>query len=330
MRNPEQPQLDAPWTALQLRTNLSRVLNPAVGARLLGALTAPGTDFAVIADILQGDPYIATKVVGLANHARRGQGAPIRTLDRAVQVLGLRQVRTLVLGVMLAGPLLSADGHVPRRRDLWRWVLACGVANDFLATHAWHELEASPEQPSAHLVTGLMLGLGSLILYAGLGTAYGEVLGTRLRPMTLTSRERTQLGVTRHDVTCWALQAMQCPEDMQQMPRVLSAGQPREQYLRGRAIEILAARIASFEVNDARAWLADGLPRLGLDPVFVDDQMLEMRSRLRELAGVFQVDLGEWQLRRATRQEIMVEAAQALQDLLIDRLTLRESLGLEG
>lgn len=318
------PIIDQDWTALQLERNLTRVLNTNVCNKVLQTLKSPVADFEVIAEMLKGDPYVATRVVGIANVVRRHDGVPIQSIQRAVQVLGLRQVSNLMLSVMLTGPLLSAEGELPRRKDLWRWVIACGVANNYLARLTGQETNDNPD----HLVGGLVLGLGSIVLWAGLGQKYHRILGARLRPMTLNRREMMDLNVIHTQVSLWTLKAMECPDSMMVGLEALLSNQRDETYLRYRSVEVLGARIAGLDASDASAWLADGLPRLGVNPRIVEDNLGELRSELRQIGKVFDVDLGTWESQREFHQKIMIESGQALASLIVDHLTLQESLGL--
>lgn len=320
------PNIDAQWTKIQLERNLARVLNTQVCHKVLDALKEPSADFNLIADMLKGDPYVATRVVGIANVVRRHDGVSIQSIQRAVQVLGLRQVSNLMLSVMLTGPLLSAEGELPRRKDLWRWVIACGVANNYISREMGQQTRDNPD----HLVGGLVLGLGAIVLWAGLGQTYHRILGARLRPLSLNRREKMDMNVTHTQVSLWTLQAMGCPDEMTVGLRALEAGGRDEAYLRYRSVEVLGARIAGLDASDASAWLADGLPRLGINPKQVEEKLGDLRSELRQIGKVFEVDLGTWESQQAFHQNIMVESGQALAALIVDHLTLKESLGLAG
>src|SRR5690606_40407318 len=105
-----------------------------------------------IAAVIQGDPFIAAKVVGLANMLRRAGDPTIASVQRAVQVLGMRYVQTLIAAVMLTGPLVSAAPNVPQRTDLWRWVFGCAAAGDYLGRALRHGGADPRDQP--HLGTG--------------------------------------------------------------------------------------------------------------------------------------------------------------------------------
>ena len=72
------------------------------------------------------------------------------------------------------------------------------------------------------------------------------------------------------------------------------------------------------------------MPRLGINLRTIEDNLGNLRSELRQIGKVFEVDLGTWESQKAFQQKIMVESGQALAALIVDHLTLSESLGLAG
>jgi hypothetical protein len=285
------------WTERQLSDNLNRVLSPAVCQQLVAALRRDHVDFTDVAGILQRDPFVTAKVVGMANLVKAPSQPTITSLVRAVQLLGLRKVRVLVMSVMLAGPLLEPDVKVTRRRDLWRWVIACGVAGDWIGKavfgpdHMDDDADVADDSAghaAEHLVSGLVMGLGPLVLYAGLDRRYARVMGLPIRPLDLDVREQQALGVTHHQVTTWALQSLRCPGEVGAYAKVLAEGQDNASARVGRAIEYLGARIAGFESDRAMVRLIDVLGDLGVDPSRLYGQtMTRLRQRARDLAVVF-------------------------------------------
>lgn len=319
---PAYPTIDAAWVQSHLERNLNRVLNPTVCYQVLDALKDPNADFSKIAGMLGGDPFIAAKTVGLANLQRRAGDPTVTNIHRAVAVLGTRHVQTLVLAVMLTGPFVSADGGAPRRRDLWRWVFGCAAAGDFLGKQfaATDGEDAGAFRP--HLVGGLLLGLGALILQAGLPREYDELLGRTLRPLKLADRERRALGgVSHHDVTLWALEGMRCPSDLGGEARLLRVPDDGTDSLRARAVEVLGARAAGFETAHADEWLEDVMPRLGVKiQPFISEVLPTLRKRVRELTKVYDADTDDRAIQAETRQRATLLAGQRMEELLHDEV----------
>jgi HD-like signal output (HDOD) protein len=315
------PVINATWTRRQLQNNLSRVMSPTVGYHALQLLSHPKPNLPNIAAILHGDPFLAAKIVAMANLLRTTRQGPTLSLEYAVAALGPRASQRLILGIMLAGPLATTDSKIIRRTDLWRWVFGCAAAGDYLAS------QINPEKwkraGGRYLVSGLLLGLGALILHAGLGRPYSKLLGSQLRPVQLTDRERRTLGVDHHEVTVWALNAMNCPRQLSQLAQAManSHDQNNAAALRGRAVEMLGARAAGFEPERTERWLKQASPSLGLpSSSWVKRSLPPLRQRVRALGDVFKISLPDPPASHAQRQQLLAAAGAAMQSLLHDQL----------
>jgi HD-like signal output (HDOD) protein len=115
-----------------------------------------------LADIINQDPPIAARVLGLANSAFFGQAEPIVSVEKAIiQVLGLNMVKSLALSMALAG---SFDSHACRSfriRDYWLKALATGG----LAAAAGRRIHVGGAlSPDSLYLGGLLHNLGVLLL----------------------------------------------------------------------------------------------------------------------------------------------------------------------
>jgi HDOD domain len=353
--------VDERWTEHQLRERLARVLSPAVCQRVLAAMGHGDANFQDLADIIQTDPYVTAKVVAMGNFARHPTdgGGPIASIDRAVQVLGLRSVRMLMLSVMLTGPLLEEDGaKMPRRRDLWRWVIACSVAGQWVGEHmvsddgGWAsgeshaavpagDAETGDDRRAEYLIGGLMLGLGALVMYAGLGRPYARLLGLPIRPIDLSRREVERFGVSHHQVTVWAIQSMRAPDALGRYAKALADGDgggPQSQKTAiggpgraakvGRAIELLGARVAGYESDRAMIGLIELLEQLSIDSgELFGDQLRTLRRRARELADVFGLDIEMEAPRILDRRELLWSAGAGMEELLEESVSRKDGHG---
>ncbi|MCC6682253.1 MAG: HDOD domain-containing protein [Phycisphaeraceae bacterium] len=315
--------IDLNWVSRQLSDNVNRVLNPSVCYRALEMMRDPQCNFSSIAKVLAGDPFISAKVVAVANLARRNAGSAesdpqeISSIDRAVAMLGVRQVQALVLAVMLTGPL-AAKPYLTHRSDLWRYIFGCAAAGNWLIPQMHSD---EPQQKNAggeHMVCGLVLGLGALLLCGGLGAAYSQILGSRLRPLMLAQRERKTLYVDHHQVTLWALQIMRCPSYIERYPRALAYPSNGRACDEARAIELLGCRASGFQASRSAMLLEQLLPKFDLhDPQLVDKALPQMRKQVHDLARIFQLNLTmtEPQRDHANRQATL-EAGQHLNDMV--------------
>lgn len=102
----------------------------------LFSLTSEGSlaSAETIADTINQEQGVATRILSLANSAFYGLQAQVTSVSRAIAVLGLKEVRNLVL--MLGASALSARTPLPESFDIrayWEHQLGAGVAARHIA-----------------------------------------------------------------------------------------------------------------------------------------------------------------------------------------------------
>lgn len=93
-------KIDQQWVRTQLHERLGEVIHAGVMSEVLRRMDETDGDFAAIAEAVERDPYLTARVLAMAN-LTAGGGAPVATLDRAVQMLGVRQVHALTISALL-------------------------------------------------------------------------------------------------------------------------------------------------------------------------------------------------------------------------------------
>jgi HD-like signal output (HDOD) protein len=130
--------------------------------RLLALLSDPDLDICDLAGVIDQDPPLAARIVGLANAAYFSPRAPVVNVYQAIlRVLGLNFVRNLALGLVVAG---SFD---PRRcpgfdvRRYWFEALSAGLLAHTLAVKA-----PAADRPASdvYYLGGLLHNIGFLFL----------------------------------------------------------------------------------------------------------------------------------------------------------------------
>ncbi len=130
--------------------------------RLLEAVGDDEVHLRDLAAIIEQDPPLAARVLGLANSAFFGQVEPIVSIQKAIiQVLGLNMVRSLALSMALAGSFDTRACRSFRARDYWFRALATGS----LAAAAGRRMPADgPLSVEGLYLGGLLHNLGVLLL----------------------------------------------------------------------------------------------------------------------------------------------------------------------
>ena len=130
--------------------------------RLLALLSDPDLDICDLAGVIDQDPPLSARIIGLANAAYFSPRAPVVNVYHAiVRVLGMNFVRNLALSMVVAGSFDARRCPGFNVRRYWFEALAAGVLAHTLAVKA-----PAADRPASELyyLGGLLHNLGLLFL----------------------------------------------------------------------------------------------------------------------------------------------------------------------
>jgi len=180
-----------------------------IATRLLDVGTLEDADLDRIVEIIETDPALTARLLGLCRRADKGLGDRITTVRRAVVMLGLEAVQAAVLSVAvyeLMGRCMhkidgledaSAGGTTLEfdRVGFWKHSIAVASASELIA-EGHLDLGVKPEEA---FVAGLLHDLGKLVLELILPRAYARVLGlAERRGCSSTEAELQLIGLDHH------------------------------------------------------------------------------------------------------------------------------------
>lgn len=132
---------------------------PSLYHELNTAVEDAGTALATIGDIVRKDQSLASRLLRIANSALYNFPSPVETIEEAVQLLGLRELRDLALATSVIGAFPRLPPGLVSVPEFWKHSLACAVAGGLLA-----ERREDPT-PERYFVGGLLHDIGRLVLY---------------------------------------------------------------------------------------------------------------------------------------------------------------------
>ena len=146
-----------------------------VATRVLSIGSSDRADFAELTRLIEADPALTSKILGLCRRAALGLGDRITTVKRALVMLGFDAVRAAVLSVsvydllsgeaaerdsQLAAEIGTAPGRAFDRVGFWMYSVGVASAAELLADGN-RKLHVKPDEA---FVAGLVHGLGKPIL----------------------------------------------------------------------------------------------------------------------------------------------------------------------
>jgi HD-like signal output (HDOD) protein/CheY-like chemotaxis protein len=178
----------------------------------LSGLSAERQSVEEITRIVKQDPALVARLLGLANSSLYLRGGRVDTVHRAIQRIGVAQVRNTALslqvidgfGEELAGGRLLASAF-------WEHCIATGLAAYELATLA----VAPPEECESAFSAGLLHDCGRMALAQTMGEAYGHVLDqARDAQLPVEFTESKMLQMTHADAAKVVLSGWGIPDSL--------------------------------------------------------------------------------------------------------------------
>lgn len=179
---------------------------PPVAARLLSKSSVDDLDIKSVVKIIETDPALASRILGMCRKADKGLGNRITTVRHAVVMLGVEAVRAAALSVSIYDlmgkrPKNSMDDgatdETPAfdRSGFWRHTIAVACAAEQISQRH-KSLGVDPDEA---FIAGLLHNVGKLVLELILPRGYDRVVRlAERRASDSAPLERALIGVDHH------------------------------------------------------------------------------------------------------------------------------------
>ncbi|MDP2795463.1 MAG: HDOD domain-containing protein [Sulfurisoma sp.] len=166
---------------------------PIVVQEVIRSLGDPDVDAAVLGHKIGHDPVLGARLLRVANSAFFGLSRQVATPQDAIMVMGLSQVRSLVLASGLVHAL-PRHAHGLDRKQHWQRSFRVATTAQALARRARCPAESA-------FTAGMLHNIGELVLDVCLPEAYVAVRAdSRARGVPLRQAEREALGFDHTEV----------------------------------------------------------------------------------------------------------------------------------
>ncbi len=159
---------------------------PDIVAQVLSITEDPSAAMSRISETVQRDPALTAKILKVSNSAYYGMKQYVGTLKLALVILGVREVRNIVLGISVFEKL--GDGRVDSLilRNLWGHSVRVGGLSKRLGTALALGLEGED------FISGLLHDVGKIALIRQLGPGYMRIFkasGGHSEPLCMLEQE---------------------------------------------------------------------------------------------------------------------------------------------
>ena len=222
---------------------------PEVAHALIRTLNDDNADMISVCKVIAKDPALTATLLRMANSAMFGLSRSVNTLDAAVNVIGMSQLRARALSICMAKVFAMPPSL--DRLGFWRYCMVCaGYAR-------WLGSKSGLDEQQCWLI-GMMLRLGQLTI-AEQNAAHMEQIELQPRaPGERWARERKVTGFDEGIITAEIARRWDFPDDV--VDALSSASDPLEasHFSSFGGVVHLAALLADHETPDAQT--LDTLP----------------------------------------------------------------------
>lgn len=133
---------------------------PEIYLKITEVLDSPTADVADIARVVEQDPALVARMLKIVNSAFYGFPGRVDSISKAITMLGINEVRMLVMATSVIERFSSFPNGLISMRDFWSHSLRTALFAKFLA-----EQHPKKRQLSTAFMSGLLHDIGRIILY---------------------------------------------------------------------------------------------------------------------------------------------------------------------
>ena len=293
---------------------------PAVAVKVLELTSDPDIKIDELAKQIQNDQALATKILRTVNSSFYGLRRRCSSIEKALVYLGLGPVKSLVLGFSLVTSVKDPNDEHFGFLEYWQRGLHTAIASKLIADHL-NEDEIADEA----FLAGLCQDIGMIAMYRVLKGEYIELIEkaegnhARLAKYELEAYEIQHSAVGAALAELWRLpdeiampvkyhdRPTACPTEYSKTARCVALGNIIHRIL----ISDSPTEVLREAYQRAESWL-------GIKPSDVDMIILKAGDSARELASLFDLDIGslpraEDVLAKADRQLIELSKEQSIE-----------------
>ena len=287
---------------------------PTIAIRVLELAKIPEVDIAEIARIITRDPALSGKILKTVNSSFYQRGQHVSTISHALVILGLRSVKSLVLGFSLVANLSKSKARGFKHLDYWKHSIYAATAARSLAIRV-----NLVEQEEAFLAS-LLMDIGMLVLDQVLGNIYSEIHAKAASHEDLLAIESAALGANHAEVGAWLAEQWKLPP-LLALP-IMFHHQPQAVtdpvFSKLAEVVSLGGRCADVFVDaNAAPAIADVRQRFSrlyqFSEADSDAMLAEIGTRTKDVASLFEINIGT----ENTFEAILQRANETLVDLTL-------------
>ena len=182
---------------------------PDISSSIMKALNEPEVSIISITELIEKDIAIATQILKVANSPAYGAVSTISTIQHAIMMLGLDEVRGLLLAFAVQEFFDTAPEDKTVRKRFWTHSQVCSYTAVLLSHHF------KQNDTSSFFLSGLIHDIGKLVVDQFMHEEFQQIIAhTREQSCTFRDAEKEILGVTHYQIGGKLLQQWNFPKQV--------------------------------------------------------------------------------------------------------------------
>jgi HD-like signal output (HDOD) protein len=182
---------------------------PTVAAAVLKAMEDPLVGAKDISKIVDKDQSLALRILRMANSPIYGFERRISTIDLAVVILGMDNLREIIMSYIVQGFFSKVKSNVFNTIHFWEYSLLSASAARIIARRLKYKLAGEA------FISGLMHDIGLIIIAEYFTKQYEKIKQEmQIGELTITQLEKKHIGATHAEIGFWLTQKWNLPLNM--------------------------------------------------------------------------------------------------------------------
>lgn len=257
---------------------------PAYLGKILRALDNTEIRAKKLAEFIEKDQTLTTKILRAANSPWYGQIGKIATVDLAIIIMGLNTIKEIVIGMLVDKFFSRTPSYLFDINNFWNYSLFCGSTARLLAR------KTNYKKAGEAFVAGLMHDIGILIIIQYFSHEFKEIKTlVESGKFDMLRAEEAVIGTNHAEIGAWMAEKWNLPEQLINCVRYHHIPQNELEVKLDKETTDLTRIVAASEwfanYMGFRNWtLEHDRPKLfaiGDDILdFIDDEILNLSSQL--------------------------------------------------
>ncbi len=278
-------------TAKDIAARFTRAMTlPEIVLRFDDMLNDGVSNASDFSQLISRDPGLTATLLRFANSPLYGFSGKVATIDRAISLIGMRDIRDLVLAVSIRTTFDKIPTDIISMDDFWRHSLCCALASRRIAEMLRHS------QRDVLFTSGLIHGIGQLAMLSEIPDVCVDVFLQAQRRDDVVEHyqlERELIGFDHHEVGAEIARAWRFPLMLQDTIKFhhVPDEAPRHQFEcsivnLGNAIAVMVVLEMDW-FSKAPPISTSALEHIGLDQEQLQPIVLQVHAMFHEIRPVF-------------------------------------------